>query len=184
MRRVLRATAFVGIGLSLASFASEPGFSPALLAALDPSRAAQSLCGAGRTRSAFARDLLIAAAAAAPAGQALPIPLYSDLADSPFPVSTSNPQARRYFSQGLFLNYGFNHSGAVRSFREAQRLDPDCALCWWGEAVALGPNINAPMDDRDRPAALDAMDRAMALRDRASPLERALIEADRRVGIA
>lgn len=50
-------------------------------------------------------------------------------------------------------------------------------MCWWGEAVALGPNINAPMDDRDRTAALDAMDRAMALRGKASPLERALIEA-------
>jgi len=176
MRHALKAAAFVGIGFSLASFATEPGFSPALLAALDPSRAAQSLCGAGRPRSAFARDLLIAAAAAAPAGQASPIPLYSDLVDSPFPVTTPNQQARRYFSQGLLLTYGFNHSGAVRSFREAQRLDPDCALCWWGEAVALGPNINAPMDDRDRTAAL-AMDRAMALRDRASPLERALIEA-------
>jgi len=177
MRRSLKATAFVGIGFSLASFASEPGFSPVLLTALDPSRAAQSLCGAGRARPGFARELPIAAAAAAPVGQAAPIPLYSDLVDSPFPVSTPNPQARRYFSQGLVLNYGFNHSGAVRSFREAQRLDPDCALCWWGEAVALGPNINAPMDDRDRAAALDAMDRAMALRDRASPLERAMIEA-------
>ncbi|MFM6829190.1 MAG: hypothetical protein ACKOVA_02460, partial [Novosphingobium sp.] len=96
---------------------------------------------------------------------------------SVFPVTTDNGQTRRYFSQGLMLSYGFNHAGAVRSFREGQRLDPACAMCWWGEAVALGPNINAPMDERDHGAALDAMDRAMALRDRVSPMEKALIEA-------
>ena len=56
-------------------------------------------------------------------------------------------------------------------------LDPDCALCWCGEAVALGPNINAPMDDRDRAAALNALNRAMALRTQGSPQEQALIEA-------
>src|SRR6201999_4668406 len=86
-------------------------------------------------------------------------------------------QAKRYFNQGLMLAYGFNHAGAVRSFREAQRLDPQCALCWWGEAMALGPNINAPMDDRDRATTLAAIDRALALRDRASPMEQALIDA-------
>src|SRR3546814_20514361 len=71
----------------------------------------------------------------------------------------------------------FPYTTLFRSFREAQRLDPKCAMCWWGEALALGPNINAPMDDRDQVAALDAMDRAMALRDGVSLLERALIEA-------
>jgi hypothetical protein len=75
------------------------------------------------------------------------------------------------------LTYGFNHAGAVASFRKAQQLDPACAMCWWGEAAALGPNINAPMDDRDRDAALAALDRAVALKDKASPMERALIEA-------
>ncbi|MGH6780736.1 MAG: hypothetical protein ACREB5_01330 [Sphingomonadaceae bacterium] len=114
---------------------------------------------------------------ATPASQALPIPLFPDLTTSTFPVSTRDPQARRFFSQGLLLTYGFNHAGAVRSFREAQRLDPGCAMCWWGEALALGPNINAPMDERDRAAALAAMDRTMALRGGASPMERALIEA-------
>lgn len=177
MRHPFKAAAIVGIGFSLASFAPLPGFSVAALDALDPSRLAGLSCGTQRAGSALARNLLVAAAMAAPASQARPIPLYPDLAASPFPVSTRDAQARSYFSQGLLLNYGFNHAGAVRSFREAQRRDPDCALCWWGEAVALGPNINAPMDERDRTAALDAMDRAMALRAAASPMERALIEA-------
>ncbi|OHT21093.1 tetratricopeptide repeat protein [Edaphosphingomonas haloaromaticamans] len=177
MGAFVKAAILAGAGLSLTSFSLEPRLSPAILAALDPSRIAGTLCGAQRAGSALAARLLVAAAFAAPASAALPIPLYDDLAGSPFPVTTASLQARRYFSQGLLLSYGFNHAGAVRSFREAQRLDPDCAMCWWGEAVALGPNINAPMDDRDRAAALDAMDRAMALRDRASPMEKALIEA-------
>jgi len=150
--------------------------SPATLAALDPTLLAGSVCGTGKANS-LARALLAGAAVAAPASQAKSIPLYPDLTTSPFRVTTDDPQAQRYFSQGLLLSYGFNHAGAVRSFREAQRLDPNCAMCWWGEAVALGPNINAPMDERDRGAALAAMDRAMALRERANSREKALIEA-------
>jgi tetratricopeptide (TPR) repeat protein len=177
MHRPLKLAAIVGAGFSLASFSPLPGFSDAALDALDPSRLASLSCGVRRAGSMLANELLIASAIAAPASAGKTIPLYPDLAASPFPVSTRAPQARRYFSQGLILTYGFNHAGAVRSFREAQRLDPECAMCWWGEAVALGPNINAPMDDRDHGAALDAMDRAMALRSAATPMERALIEA-------
>lgn len=177
MMHPFRAAAIVGIGFSLASFAPPPGFSAAALDALDPSRLASRSCGIRRGGSTLARDLLVASAFAAPASSAGSMPLYPDLAASPFPVSTRDAQARSYFSQGLLLNYGFNHAGAVRSFREAQRRDPGCAMCWWGEALALGPNINAPMDDRDRDAALAAMDKAMALRSGATPVERALIEA-------
>lgn len=177
MHHPLKVAAIVGIGFTLSSFTPLPGFSAAALEALDPGRLATFFCDARRAGAALSRELLIAAAVAAPASQAGPIPLYPDLASSSFPVSTRDMQARRYFSQGLLLNYGFNHAGAVRSFREAQRRDPNCAMCWWGEAVALGPNINAPMDDRDHAAALDAMDRAMVLRGDATPMERALIEA-------
>lgn len=177
MHRSVKAAVIVGAGFSLTSFTPLPGFSVAALDALDPLRLATFLCGAARGSSALARELLIASAFAAPPGEGKGMPLFADLATSAFPVSTADAQARQYFSQGLLMTYGFNHAGAVRSFREAQRLDPKCALCWWGEAVALGPNINAPMDDRDHGAALDAMDRAMALRGDASPMERALIEA-------
>ncbi|HEY1146531.1 MAG TPA: hypothetical protein VGE84_09355 [Allosphingosinicella sp.] len=172
-----KAFAAGGAVLILASSTPAPRISSATLAALDPSRLAELMCGSGKMGSTLARELLIAAAVAAPAAQLAPIPLYPELATSPFKVTTGNPEAQRYFSQGLLLTYGFNHAGAVRSFREAQRLDPDCAMCWWGEAVALGPNINAPMDERDRAAALAAMDKAMALRARAAPHEKALIEA-------
>ena len=61
------------------------------------------------------------------------------------PISTQSPSAQRYFDQGLVLTYGFNHFGAIDAFREAARLDPECAMCFWGVAYAYGPNINAPM---------------------------------------
>ncbi|MBE1526790.1 tetratricopeptide (TPR) repeat protein [Sphingopyxis sp. OAS728] len=177
MRQPFKVAALVVAGFSLSSFAQPSGFSAAALEALDPSRLASLYCGARRAGSSLAQNLLIATAYAAPASEGKTIPLFADLASSTFPVSTRDTQAKQYFSQGLLLTYGFNHAGAVRSFREAQRRDPGCAACWWGEAVALGPNINAPMDDRDHAAALDAMDRAMALRAGATPMERALIEA-------
>jgi tetratricopeptide (TPR) repeat protein len=176
--RILRGAAIVAAALLLSSYSLERSFSPETLARFDPTRLADAFCGDSRARSTLLSNLLIASAVAAPAGApAQSMPLYPDLARGAFALTTSNKTARSFFHQGLLLNYGFNHAGAVRSFREAQRLDPGCATCWWGEAVALGPNINAPMDERDRGAALDAMDRAMQLRNRASAAEQALIQA-------
>jgi tetratricopeptide (TPR) repeat protein len=104
-------------------------------------------------------------------------PLFNDLGGYRFPVTTRVPLAQRYFDQGFILAYGFNHAEAVRSFREAQRLDPDCAMCFWGEAYALGTNINKPMDDADVPAAWAAIQAARRAAAEASPRERALIDA-------
>lgn len=178
MRRIVKGSVLGGMTFLLSSFAPGLSFSPTALAMLDPTALAASLCGGRNGQSALAQRLLLAAAVAGPVSASFaPIPLYKDLSGPRFPVTTSSEQARRYFNQGLLLTYGFNHAGAVRSFREAQRLDPRCALCWWGEAVALGPNINAPMDDRDRGPALAAMDRARVLRGHASPLEQGLIDA-------
>jgi hypothetical protein len=69
---------------------------------------------------------------------------------------TVNDASRPYFEQGMGLTDGFNHSEAVRAFRAAQELDPDCAMCLWGEAYALGPNINKVMDAADNPPAVAA----------------------------
>jgi tetratricopeptide (TPR) repeat protein len=81
------------------------------------------------------------------------------------------------FDQGVDLLFGFNHAEAIRSFREAARLDPDCAMCWWGVAYALGPNINLPMPPDAIAPAWQALARAQALAPKASPEERAWIEA-------
>ena len=87
------------------------------------------------------------------------------------------PAAQRYFDQGLRMAYGFNHEAAGRAFAEAARLDPDCAICVWGQALVLGPNINMAMEATAvKDAAALAM-RAQALSAHARPVDRALIAA-------
>ncbi|WP_445193896.1 tetratricopeptide repeat protein [Sphingomonas sp. Tas61C01] len=178
MRNLLKCVALSTAAVLLSSFTPGIYLPPAALEMLDPTRWATSLCSGANSRRALTNELALVAAFAGPIGASnRPISLFPDLTASRLSISTANSRARRYFNQGLLLSYGFNHSGAVRSFREAQRLDPGCPACWWGEALALGPNINAAMDDRDRDTALSALDRAMALQAHASPLERALIGA-------
>src|SRR5262249_49164210 len=93
------------------------------------------------------------------------------------PITTRSKLAQRYFDQGLRLVYAFNHDEAARSFGEAARLDPDCAMAYWGIALARGPNINLPMDQAAEGAAFAAAQKAVALRPHASEAERAYIEA-------
>lgn len=112
---------------------------------------------------------------ASPTGQLAP--RLQNLGPHTFPVSTDSEQAQRFMNQGLNLTYGFNHAEAGRSFREAARLDPECAMAYWGQALVLGPNINAPMDPADEPAALELARKAISLRAKASPREQAYIEA-------
>jgi tetratricopeptide (TPR) repeat protein len=105
------------------------------------------------------------------------MPLLEGLGDWRHRVTTSAPEAQRYFDQGLRLTYAFNHDEAVRSFERAVQLDPGCAMCHWGIAYALGPNINLPMDAKLEPRALEATRRAVALKQRTTPGEQALIDA-------
>lgn len=103
--------------------------------------------------------------------------LATRLGNHHLPITTTQKQAQELFDQGLRLSYAFNHAEAERSFRRAIAADPSCAMCYWGAAYVLGPNINAPMNDTDVPAAYDAAQTAYSLRKNATPLERALIEA-------
>ena len=98
-------------------------------------------------------------------------PLWDNLGDYSHPISTSNELAQKYFDQGLSWTYGFNHAEAIRAFRKAQDLDPQCAMCYWGEAFALGPNINAPMAEQAVAPAFAAITRAQDLAAAASPQE-------------
>ena len=72
-------------------------------------------------------------------------PLWSNLGSLTYPITTRSTEAQHYFDQGLKLNVNFNHAEAQRAFRQAQKLDPGCAMCYFGEALVLGPNINVPM---------------------------------------
>jgi tetratricopeptide (TPR) repeat protein len=105
------------------------------------------------------------------------VPLYENLGNHHYAITTRTLQAQRYFDQGLRLYYAFNHQEAIRAFEEAARLDPRSPMGAWGVALALGPNINAPMDAKASRAAYAAIRKALALAAHASPREQALIHA-------
>jgi pimeloyl-ACP methyl ester carboxylesterase/tetratricopeptide (TPR) repeat protein len=111
------------------------------------------------------------------------MPLLEGLGTWQHAVTTSSREAQKYFDQGLNLVYAFNHDQAVRSFERAVQLDPACAMCYWGIAYALGPNINLPMAAAIEPRALEAISKARK-QQRVTAHERALIDAmARRFGV-
>ena len=104
-------------------------------------------------------------------------PIYADLGSYHMAITTRSPVAQQYFDQGLRLTYGFNHDEAIKSYTEGIREDSTCAMCWWGIAYALGPNINVPMDTGAVRPAWDALQHAVQLASLASPREQAYITA-------
>lgn len=162
------------------SFAGRPD-------SFDPLFVGGGVCGAGGAGgSTVLRTLVLAQAETRPfkpsqqrpakPGDEMP-PLYDNLGDLQMPVSTKVRKAQAYFDQGLRLTFAFNHAEAARAFRAAQRLDPNCAMCYWGEALVLGPNINAPMFPEAVAPAAAASAKAVKLARSASPPEQALIRA-------
>jgi len=104
-------------------------------------------------------------------------PRLQNLGDHKFPVTTSSARAQLFFNQGMMLTYGFNHAEATRSFREVARLDPNCAMAYWGMALVLGPNINMAMAPEADPQAYELIQKAVALKKYVSDKERAYIDA-------
>jgi hypothetical protein len=104
-------------------------------------------------------------------------PMWAGLGSITYKITTANERAQAYFDQGLRLAYAFNHGEAQRAFRMAQKLDPDCAMCFWGEALVLGPNINLPMQEDAIAPAFAAAQKAKVLATKASSREQALIAA-------
>ena len=93
-------------------------------------------------------------------------------------VSTNSPEAQRYFDQGMRFIWAFNHDEATRSFAKATQIDPNCALCYWGVALTLGPNYNMPMMAEARArVGWEALGKARAKGVKSTPVERALISA-------
>src|SRR5829696_7468620 len=111
----------------------------------------------------------------APSGEMAP--RLQNLGAHTFTVTTKSRKAQLFVNQGVNLAYGFNHAEAGRAFREAARLDPNCAMCYWGQAYVLGPNINVPMSPDDEAKAYDLAQKAVAMRAMATPRERAYIDA-------
>ncbi len=106
------------------------------------------------------------------------VPLFEGLGSRGRAVTTDSPEAQRYFNQGLSFLYAFNHDEAIRSFQRAAALDPECAMAWWGIAIANGPHINNPVVPPERAkAAWEALGKAREAAAGGTETEKALIEA-------
>jgi len=118
---------------------------------------------------------LLALAAAVYAGEQ---PLFEGLGNHHRSITTTSPEAQRYFDQALVWTYAFNHDEAIRSYGAAAEKDPSCAMAYWGIAYCNGPHINYPAVPPERAkAAWAALQKALALAPKAAPVEHALIEA-------
>ena len=180
--------AVAGAGLAgLAVFGPTQAQKPGAAQSFDPLFAQGAACApAQKGRPPLLERLVLAQAETAPfkpgqqpgqrAAEGKP-PLYKDLGKLHVPVSTRNAQAQAYFDQGMRLAFAFNHAEAARAFRAAQQLDPGCAMCYWGEALVLGPNINAPMFPQAAAPAFAAAANAVKHAPGATPAEQALIKA-------
>lgn len=113
----------------------------------------------------------------ATASEKLPGPLLDGLGNLHHPVTTSSKTAQRYFDQGFILLYAFNHKEAIRSFRSAAKIDPACAMAWWGVSYASGPHVNKPMSKEDNDQAWTALQQALVHIGKVTPHERAYINA-------
>jgi hypothetical protein len=121
----------------------------------------------------FALLLVLGLGVTVSAAEKLPGPLFDGLGDLHHPVTTSSKQAQRYFDQGMRLLFGFNHKEAIRSFRSAGFLDPQCAMAHWGVAYAYGPHVNKPMDASDTASAWAALQLAVANKSKVTAKEQA-----------
>lgn len=107
-------------------------------------------------------------------------PLINGLGNHHYPVSNCSGEAQQFFDQGLRLFYAFRYPESLASFREASRLDTDCAMTHWGEALAIGPSPNSRylgLPDDPTQAGMQAIQRALELKAQASTKERRLIDA-------
>ncbi len=119
----------------------------------------------------------VAVAPPPPATALVGVTLLEGLGNHRFPVTSRHAEVQRWFDQGLMLTFGFNHDAAERSFLKAAELDPDCAMCWWGAALVVGPHVNAGMDPGNNGKAWQRLQKARALAPSASARERGFISA-------
>ncbi len=183
VRNVLLGSVALGFGMMAPlSFqtVSPPKFqmsaAPSVSDLYDPLAIARAMCASDGTRRT---SPLVQAAIAAeqPVKPEARSPRFDGLGPLSYKVTTRSPDAQFFFDQGLKLFYAFNPGEAVASFRAARDADPYCAMCYWGEALTLGPNLNGPMFAENNPAALAAVQKAKDLSANATPSERALIDA-------
>ncbi len=172
--------------LGVAGAAGLAGFSSLELGAsapapfIDPVVTARALCGGSQDAGLKRRQVFaaIGAAQAAQGESAKPSdPLKTPIAGIGYKITTSSPRAQALFDAGVAHMWNFNHGEAINAFKAAQEADFDCAMCYWGEAFALGPNINLPMAEDANAPAYAAARAAFDRKANASEKEAALITA-------
>jgi tetratricopeptide (TPR) repeat protein len=179
IRRFLLLTSALGTAALVAGSVGAVSTDADVSELFDPRVIAAGVCGGGAKHAATFKPMqlaLVSSAEGAAADPAAP-PLWDGLGTLSYSITTKNEMAQRYFDQGLRLAYAFNHPEAQRAFKKAQELDPNCAMCFWGEAFVLGANINAAMEESAVQPAFLAMTNAKARAGGASERERALIDA-------
>ena len=107
----------------------------------------------------------------------LQAPILNNLGSFHFLITTQAPLAQSFFDQGMILYYGFEWGESIRSFKEATRLDPNCGMCYWGLALAIGSKINAPNSGYEYQDAKNAIQKALLLKNKETPFEQAYIQA-------
>ncbi len=169
--RVLTWTAIGLLGLAFTACSSEPSTPPEGQDKIAASIPAHGSIAPSNAVEVSATHPLTSGINAATA------PLLEGIGPLHFPISSDVPLVQEYFDQALTLAFGFNHAEAVRSFKEAARRDPTCGICYAGAALALGPNINAPMTPDAVAPAWEAVQKSLQLREFENPLEQAYIDA-------
>ena len=148
---------------------------------LGPLALADAICGKG-DEIGSRRAFFLRAAAAYAAAQTTETSIEGamtagQLANIGWQISSDSAEAQQRFNDGVAHMWNFNHAEAVNAFKAAQAADPECGVCFWAEAFALGPNINAPMEAEANEPAYAAAQKALSLRDGANERERSLINA-------
>lgn len=162
---------------SFTFFKSESVFSaPMALNGTTASTGRMDMMGFTLFRMALVFTLLIAYGPLSAAAER-EVPLLRGMGHHTHPVTTDSSKAQEYFDQGLVLAFAFTHGAAHRSFLQATRMDPDCAMAWWGAALTLGPNINSAMDPENAPQAWSLIPEARSRADKVTPREQDYIAA-------
>ncbi|HEY0044025.1 MAG TPA: hypothetical protein VGB62_05690, partial [Allosphingosinicella sp.] len=124
--------------------------------------------------SCAAPDASKAAAEAAPAPPPI---LVGGLGYAGIAPDTASAEAKAWFEQGVRLVWAYDEQEAVRSFEQAQKADPTCAMCFWGEAWARSPTLNLQPRDEMQPRAAASIARAAALSGKLGAMQQGLIQA-------